>query len=184
MRSDSTKKMRRRRFADVCKKDSKPGFVLDTAVPISNKTVKMATQELHMKVRKCITELEAGRERKMKQFFIGKTFLGQNEDYTFDPTLKLTGIPENCEKYFEEDYCNDGVLVLATVTIDSIPEDCRKSWYIRRAEEYAQILETRMIATFAEKDQRLVKGTTGLSEQESNVPNVYLIFMAFTMEGM
>lgn len=183
---DSAKKKKKRKYADICKKDGKPGYVLDIALPIYNKTIKMATKELHMMVCKCINDLEAGRERKIKYFFISKIFLSQNEKYNaFDPTLKLTGIPEGCEKLFEESYGQDGMIVLATVTNDSIPDNCSNNWYIRGPEEYAQILEKRIIDIFVEReDQRLVNGTTELLEKMGSIPKVYLIFMTFTMEGM
>jgi hypothetical protein len=178
-------KKRKIQYAEMWKKDGRPGYVLDLALHIKNKDIKNATRELYRQICNRLSDLEVGRGSPVKYFFIGKIFLHQGECYTLDPTWKLTGIPDGCDVHFGKYYGMDGLIVLAAISEHSIPADCRKSWYITDPEEYAQTLERRVTDIFvAKEDQRIVFELIERSDEGSKTPSVCLLYMVFTMEGM
>ena len=180
----------KRSFTHLCRKDGKPGYVLDKAVPIVDQTIKKAAKQVRNTIRQCIKELESGEEQKLKHFYIGKTFVRRHQKHSqpFDPrdtsTWTVKGVYSRYYTHSKQHYGKDGLIVLVVVTEESIPEECSRNWYIKEPEEYALILEKRMIEYYLEReDPRLFNESTEPGGTDGGRSVAYVIYMAFAMES-
>lgn len=178
-------KKKKRKYTDICKSNANSGYVLDNAIPIINNTIKTATSQVKAHVVQCIKDLEKGRGSEVKYFYIGKTHIRGKKHHKFDPmnssTWRSGGIRhvDHCKKK----YGIDGLIVLAVITKQSIPEECRKNWYIRNPEEYALALEKRLTEEFVEMDDQRLHETIDPGSIDQGKSVAYAVYMAFTMEG-
>lgn len=145
-------------------------------------TIKMATEILYAKIGECIKHIE-GRTKEVKHYYIGMNPLNSQQCHgsVSDEGLKLVKLPEGCVKRLKEYYSRDGLIALAIVTSDSIPEECKEKWYIINLGEYTQILERRIIDVLAETgDERLILRH---AEPVDTTCEAYLIYMTYATQG-
>lgn len=172
-------------YADICKKDAIPGYVLDIAFPVIDMTIESATRKVQEKAMMCIEDLEEKRKRKIHRFYIGKSSLLKRASCQFNPNNADSWKLDTISSRYTH-HCKEGrncLIVLAVITKKSIPFDCYMSWYIVQKEEYALTLEKRVIQ-YNRKDPRLSNPHTyypgGKSKKKTAA---YVIYMAFAMEG-
>ena len=175
-----------RSFADLCKKDCKPGYVLESRVTVeSSTTIKEAFEQVGIQVCQCIKDLEAGREKKVKHIYFGKTYIRQKQDSRFSPDVPSSWMVKGiCSRYIfhsKQPYGKGGLMVLAVITRDSIPENYVQSWCIMEPEEYALKLEKRLIQYY--RDPRLYNTTTEPGSTDGGISPAYVVYMAFAMDG-
>ena len=181
--------MNERSFADFCEKDCRPGYVLDSGVPVENLTIKEAVKQVRNKVCQCIEDLEAGRKKKVKRFYFGKTYVRQKQQdprfFPDDPSSwRVKGIYDRYNFHFKQPYGRCGLIVLAVITENSIPKECAQKWYITEPEEYALTLEKRLIQYYLEReDPRLRNTSTEPGSKDKRGSPAYVVYMAFAMDG-
>ena len=110
---------------ELCTPGAAPGYVLDT---IRKKNITAATEAVQVNIKKTTTEIENLSKKKISKIYIGKSYINKKKNYAFDPddtnTWKRKGISDRCRAHVKESYGRNGLIVLAVVTKDSIPEDC------------------------------------------------------------
>ena len=101
---------------------------LDTCITIRKKNITAATEAVQVNIKKIMTEIENLSKKKISKIYIGKSYINKKKNYAFDPddtnTWKRKGISDRCRAHVKESYGRNGLIVLAVVTKDSIPEDC------------------------------------------------------------
>ena len=180
-------KGKKRNYIEICKSNTKSGYVLDNAILIVNNSIKTATVQVKAHVVKCIDELEKGRESEVKYFYVGKTYIRGKKHHKFDPgdssTWRTKGVSDRYDDHCEERYGKDGLIVLAVITKWSIPEECRNSWSIMNPEEYALTLEKRLTEEFVEIGDQRLHPTIYSGRLDQGKSEAYAVYMAFAMEG-
>lgn len=180
-----------RTLEQLCKHGAKSGYVLETGEVIECKTIAKALKVTATNIDHRMKEIEDCRGRLINQFYIGKSHVRERKTCTrFDPQNSSTwrldnGVNARYQTHREESYGRDGLIVVAVVTKNSIPEDCKKMKYITHQEEYALTLEKRLIQKYKyeRKDKRLGnKGTApGRTDQTESIG--CLIYITFTLDG-
>ena len=178
-------RMNERSFADLCEKDCRPGYVLESGVLVENLTIKEAVEQVRNKFRQCIKDLEAGRKKKVKYFYFGKTYVRQKGPQFFPHVPSSWMVDGICSRYnfhSKKRYGKSGLIVLAVITKDSILEECVQKWYIIDREEYALNLEKRLIQFYG-GDSRLKNKSTQPGSKDKRGSPAYVVYMAFAMDG-
>ncbi len=187
--------MNKRRFADICKKDAKPGYVLDKSIPLRNVKITNAVEKLHSHITACLAEICQGWGEDFKKFYIGKTRIKENSKFKFDmenpSTWRLdNGINARYCYHIKQDHGRNGLIVAGVVTRESIPESSVRDGSIKHQEEYALLLEKRLIQEFKKDCQlrgklgsKLANKSTdpGKTDNESFI--AYAVYIAFTMDS-
>lgn len=171
-------------FDEIC--SGKQGYVLDTGVTIEDKTITEATMGVSKIIDQLFCEFEGKSKSEVTKFYIGKSHIRTRRRVVFHPnnsnTWKLDhGINARYSDHVKTPYGENGLLVVAVVTIDSIPADCKDNGYITHQEEYALTLEKRLIQKFKyERGERLAnKGTDpGKTDEVKSIG--YVVYVAFT----
>ena len=123
----------------------------------------------------------------VKHIYIGKSFI-EKGTLDFDPeqhsTWKLGGIHRRYKKHKENDYGKNGLMVVAVVTKDSILDDrVAADGYITNHEEYALMLEKRLIEKYREiyRPELWNKTTApGKTDQKGSIG--YVVYVAFALD--
>jgi hypothetical protein len=120
-----------KKYVELCRKDSESGYVVDNTLEIKRKTIKQATDSVFEKATHIMADLIREKGVKVKHYYIGKTYIRRkdNSEVKFNAsdstTWKTEGISSRYYEHRKEKYGQDGLIVLAVVTHDSIPEGCR-----------------------------------------------------------
>ena len=125
----------------------------------------------------------------MNSFYIGKTYIREMASGGFNPEDPRTwnldnGINGRFRDHKKRGYGKNGLIVVAVVTKDAIPEDCRKNEYITHHEEYALTLEKRLIQYYKANPRiapRIANKTTQPGEFGKKESIAYAVYMTFTM---
>lgn len=179
------------KFDDICKKDAKPGYVLDCYVSLQNRSIASAVNQVYNHITTCMARICQGWDGNLKKFYIGKTHIKRHDKRKFDienPTTWRLGNGINARYcgHIKEDHGRNGLIVVAVLTKESIPQSCLSDSTITHQEEYALLLEKRLIQEF-KKDPilhaKLANMTTdpGKTDKESSI--AYAVYMAFTMDS-
>jgi predicted Holliday junction resolvase-like endonuclease len=93
-------------------------------------SLRKATSKLINHVEECIRKIEAGRDRKVEQFYIGKTLTHRRKRRHFhrmkSSTWKLSkGISKRFKKHHGNGYGRDGMVVLTVVSRKAVPHFIR-----------------------------------------------------------
>ena len=124
----------------------------------------------------------------MKSFYIGKSHIRKGVLRKFNPehpsTWRLAdGIDSRYKEHVKESYGRSGLIVVAVITRDSIPEDCIASGHITHQEGYALTLETRLIEKFQEdEDERLANKSIDFGHTDGAKSIAYVVYVAYTLE--
>ena len=176
----------------MCNSKCQPGFVLDSsiAIEIVENTVSAATKAIHKQTNRCIKRLKAYRDQSMRRFYLGMTNIPEIDEMQYDlDHAEMDGVVKAYMTHCKRDYGKSGMVLIAIITKQSIPEECRKNWYIREPQEYAQMVEKRLIQIFQGefgvnfKDERMVnkiEDTLIISAEEDKTHGIYI---AFNMQG-
>ena len=88
------------------------------------------TTKILRKIKQTIKEVEGGRKRKIKQYYIGKTY-AQTKQKIFDHMNKDTwakkGIIDRCTRHSKNGYGKGGLVVLTAIPESRIPIQTRLS---------------------------------------------------------
>ena len=175
-------------YLDICRKDSDPGYVIDHAVQIVDQTIKDATRRVYERASKCIDELETGKETNVKHVYIGKTYIRRKNGHCpFDrsntSTWSTEGIHSRYQDHLKSSYGKDGLIVLAVVTRESIPEKCAQDECFTDQEEYVLMLEKRVIEFCWLEDPRVHNASTKPGKTDGAESEAYVVYMSFAMNG-
>ena len=166
-------------------------YVCDTSclVNLVGKDSNEAKKKLKKKVDEIFQDLELQTEHKIKKYYIGKTFIKPRKNpknkkkyMKFDPmdpyTWKKNGISSRWGCHKKTEYGRDGLVVLAAVPKDAVPQQCRSEVH---QEQYALALEQMLLHHYKLDigDQRLHNNTF-----TSGGPIIiaYAVYVAFTLE--
>lgn len=170
-----------------------PGYVLDTGKVIVNSDIKKAVKITNENMLGHIKDIESsdGSGRKVKKFYIGKTHICESSRVDFDPCNSSTwalegGINRRYLDHFNAGYGETGLLVLAVVTKESIPKkDAIDHQYIINQEEYAVILEKRLIQMYSfpedDRDPRIANPSADAGHLDEKLSPGYVVYMAFKL---
>ena len=163
------------------------------------------TTKILRKIKQTIKEVEDGRKRKIKQYYIGKTYAHKDtsQPEVFDHMNKNTwlkkGIIDRCTHHSKKSYGKGGSVVLTAIPESRIPKQTRLS-KLKTHEDYALALEqqvinhlvfekadTRVFNQTSNEGKRQMKDTEETDEQpkekEHKNADAFLIYMAFSCEG-
>lgn len=180
-------------FADLCKEDAKPGYALDHAKVIKNETITNATKDIYKHITDTISKVEEGSGKEVDYVYVGKSHVRKLKKKPFDPKAPNTwrlddGVNKRYSDHVKKCYGKNGLIVVAVVTNESIPADCKKDGYITHQEEYALTLEKRLIQNFRKEekdmeddDKRLANKTTAPGNTDQVKAVGYLIYIAFAL---
>ena len=176
-----------RTLEELCKPGAAPGYILDTGVIIENSSIADATGIVVKNIKERMWTIETLSRRKIRKFYIGKSNARKRQNRVFNPEDKntwKTGVTSRYSYHVKEPYGKNGLIVVAVVTRDSIPEEYFTNGTIANQEEYVLTLEKRLIQKYKKgSDKRLAnKGTDpGHTDEAGSV--AYVVYMAFTLEG-
>ena len=147
-----------------------------------------ATDTLVKWVDDTITDIEIQSGKKVVKFYIGKTYVRQIKNRRFDAmnpnTWRKSGISSRWHHHRQEDYGENGMVVLTVVTKDDVPQQSIPTF--KHQEMYALALEQQLIIHYAfiRGDKRLANISThpGMQQQEESRAIGYPIYMAFTLD--
>lgn len=159
---------------------------MDTGVNIRNETITEATERVSDNIDERIKDIS-----KVTEFYIGKSHIRCKKRVSFDAekssTWKLDdGINGRYREHKEKSYGQDGLFVAAVITKESIPRSCREDGYIIHQEEYALVLEKRLIKKYHENgDTKSKLANRTLSPGNTDrAPSIgYVIYIAFSTKG-
>ena len=178
------------KFSNICKKNAKPGYVLDHYKSFHNRSITSAVDEVYNHITTSMEEIRKGWDVELKKFYIGKSHIKKHDKRRFDVSNSATwrlgnGINGRYSSHIKEDHGRNGLIVVAVVTRDSIPQSCLDDGTIKHQEEYALLLEKRLIQKFRSNHTHcsiLANTTTepGKTDGESSI--AYAVYMTFTMD--
>ena len=174
------------KFEDIV--DGKIGYVLDRGAVIVNETITEATETVTQNIDKLVSDISEG-SKEVTKFYIGKShFRTRSGKRIIDPknphTWRLdNGINGRYQDHRGQPYGQNGLLVVAVITSKSIPENCKAAGYIIHQEEYALVLEKRLIQKYKDDPMLANKPSyrTGNTDDEKSIG--YVIYIAFSTKG-
>ena len=169
----------------------KKGIVLDSSVfvTVQNKDVREAAHEIYSRIKTKKQDLEKRRKEKLVRFYIGKTYVPEIGSELKSENMK--GLRQRYSTHIKKRYGRSGMIVFAHITEESIPLDCKRSWYLLTPEEYVLAVERRLIQMFQGvfdtgekvfKDERIDNPSVDSGALSQNQSRPQGIYMAFTME--
>lgn len=179
---------RRATFEQLCAGKSS-GYVLETGVEIRFKSMTEAIEMTSGNMDHRMNEIECSLDRHIESFYIGKSHIRRRANVDFNPSNPNTwrlahGVNARHRIHVDQGRCKDGLVVVAVVTKDSILEGCRQEKYITHQEEYALILEKRLIQEYkAKKKPRLLNKGTDPGGTDKTESIGYLIYFCYTLGG-
>ena len=169
-------------------------YVCDASclVNLVGKDSNEAKEILKHKVDEIFQDLELQTDRKIKKYYIGKTFIKRRRNpnsrrtfVKFDPmdpyTWKKNGISSRWGCHKKTEYGRDGLVVLAAVPKDAVPQQCRGEVH---QEQYALALEQMLLHHYKldKGDQRLHNDTFTSGLVDGGKYIAYAVYVAFTLE--
>ena len=158
-------------------------------------TLSRASKALIKHIRKTIRSIESGRDRKVEQFYIGKTHVRSRANCNFNHMERSTwrlagGINGRFRAHRNNGYGRDGLVVLTVVTREAIPPDVQSNKKRVNQETYALALESRLIHHFLIEcdDSRIVNPSIDLGRKvnikhDKKGTRGYPLYMAFKLEN-
>ena len=129
---------------------------------------------------------------KLELFYIGKSFIDEKKGQPFslanDSTWDLEdGVKSRYKAHKVKDHCKNSLIVVAVLQDGCIPDHCISNQCFISHQEYALMLETRLIQRFMKNDEYKGKlkntGTDSGGESKKNhVASV--IYMTFSVKGI
>ena len=171
-------------------------YVCDASclVNLVGKDTNEAKEGLINKMDELFQELELQTEGRVKKYYIGKTFIKprRRPNYRkffmkFDPmdpyTWKKNGISSRWGCHKNTEYGRDGLVVLAAVTKDAVPQQYRDKGH---QEQYAVALEQMLLHHYKLEigDQRLYNDTFTSAGPDGGKSIAYAIYVTFTLEEL
>ena len=167
---------------DLCQPNAKPGYTLDmyTCVPVREKSITEAVELVHQNIEQQLKKIENGSGCQVTDLYVGKTYIRYSDCNC--ECYDENGVNNRFRYHVKKPYGQNGLIVVAWVTRESIPPDCVYNGYITHQEEYVLTLETRLIEKYQEdRDCRLGNiGTSPGRTDKGNSP-AYVIYVAFTL---
>ena len=167
-------------------------YVCDASclVNLVGKDSNKAKEELKQKLDELFQDLELQTERRVKKYYIGKTFIKRRRKskktfVKFDPmdpyTWKKNGISSRWVCHKKMEYGRDGLVVLAAVPKDAVPQQCRDEVH---QEQYALALEQMLLHHYKLDigDQRLHNDTFTSGAPDGGKKIAYAVYVTFTLE--
>ena len=139
-------------------------------------------------VDKCIVKIEKRHRRKIKNFYIGKTYVRQRKDVKFNlldwSTWNTSGIKSRFAHHQQTEYGQSGSVVLAVVTEDALPCNATQNKSRITPEGYALTLENALIEhyLYERDDPRIENRTRDPGKKDHDKSIGYALYMAFRLE--
>ena len=178
---------------------SQKNYACDYLVDIDGEAfpkIKKAARRLISHAKKCLneTDLQRSPEEKVVKFYIGKASIHRRRrgrsgyvsfNHLVSNTWKKTGISSRWSVHKKKPYGKDGMFVLAAISKESLPPQCRQTGKSKRhQEDYALALEQRLIHHFMfdKADERLENKTVTSGGSDGRSSIAYALYMAFAVE--
>ena len=181
-----------RSFDDLCKGVT-TGYACDCLVDISDtKSGATAEQALIDHVNYCIRCIETQSDRRVEEFYIGKTHVRkiQRKGITFNHMDRSTwrlddGINKRYRHHCDNGYGRDGLVVLTVVTREAIPAAVRASLPKFDHEDYSLYLERCLIQHFKRNrgNARLHNKSADAGGRVSSSAAGYPLYFAFKVSS-
>ena len=155
---------------------------------IENKTIAESVENVSRYIEQCMDDITRGWRSPIGKFYIGKTHLKKSKrakefSVTKPATWRIgSGVSQRFCDHVKQDHGKNGLIVVAAVTKESIPPSCLISQSITHQEEYALILEKRLIQKFRKKDPRLANRTQEPGKTNRERSKGYVVYITFTMD--
>lgn len=183
--------MPKKKFEELC--SGKIGYALDSPFRtyIENETISEATKIVGQQIKELFESIEKSAKKEIVEFYIGKSHIRKRARGVFNPkqsgTWKLDhGINARYSDHVGNSYGKNGLVVVAVVDAKSIPDDCKVDGYITHQEEYALILERRLIQKFQKDDKwgsMLANKGTDPGRSDGQRSKGYVVYIAFALAG-
>ena len=151
------------------------------------KKVKRIKRKLVRQLESTVRELELQSDRTIDKIYIGKTFIQRRRNpgggfKAVDPinhhTWKKNGISSRWQVHRHEDYGRDGMVVLAAITKETMPERCRDRVH---QEHFALAMEQKLLHHYllSHPDPRVVNESFSTGQTTKHRCSAYAVYMAF-----
>ena len=148
-------------------------------------TIQEAEKTLTEQIDKLFQDLKIQRERDIKMFYIGKTYVQCNKKYKgVNPknplTWKKDGISSRWNDHRKEEYGRDGMIVIAVITRDQVPITAAPKV---KQELYTLALEQRLLHYYqiTKGDERLHNDTFTSGGIDKKGSAGYALYVAFSL---
>ena len=173
-------------FDELCN-GSVRSYACDNLIDITRTRTEEAVKMLLEHVDKCVDDIETGRDCKVEHFYIGKSHVRKRARRTFNHMNRTTwkldkGINSRFAAHSRTDYGRDGLVVLTVVTKEAIDPDIRRNKPKFHQEDYALILESRLIQEYMRTDSRLANDTVATGRRDQTASIGYPLYLAFKVE--
>ena len=179
------------KFKELCDGSSQ-GYAWDNLIDITKTrygrvpTIRQAEQMLVDQIDNCIDTIKDKTGRDIESFYIGKTYVEERMNRDFDhmdpDTWKLDGgINGRWKAHKDGGYGQDGLIVLTAVTRKAIHPCIRKNKPDLLHEDYALVLERRLIEDYL-TDRRLHNKTMKPGRRDYNTSCGYVLYIAFKLK--
>lgn len=175
-------------FEELCRPGAKSGYALEKGVVIKREDIANAIILTANNIDELMTKVEVSSGRHIKSFYIGKSHVRERKIHRFNPESPCTwrldsGVNARYKCHVNEGYGRDGLIVVAVVTEESIPDDCMISKSITHHEEYALTLEKRLIQKYMKRDNRLCNKSTEPGKTDKKESKGYTIYVCYVLQG-
>ena len=148
-------------------------------------TLQKAEDKLTEKIDTLFQDLRIQTGKEIKMFYIGKTFVQANQKYTKLNQLKPDswrkgGISSRWNDHRKEEYGRDGMIVIAVITRDQVPEGAASKV---KQELYTLALEQRLLHYYqiTKGDERLHNETFTSGGTDKKGSAGYALYVAFSL---
>ena len=148
-------------------------------------TIQEAEDKLTEKIDTLFQDLRIQRDKEIKMFYIGKTFVQANQKYTkLNPLIpdswRKGGISSRWNDHRKEEYGKDGMIIIAVITRDEVPEGAAPKV---KQELYTLALEQRLLHYYqiTKGDKRLHNDTFTSGGTDKKRSAGYALYVAFSL---
>lgn len=159
------------KFDDLCREHPKEGYALNYDFEVIYRAnLKEDTANVCKTIKDCIKEIQKGTERKIKKYWIHKTY-ARKKHKTFDSEDSSTWSDSNVENRYSTYKRKDGIdgmVVVAAVDKDACSD----------AQEHTLSLKKTVVGELKQKSRK-IKGTTRKGNKDDGKSPAYILYLTY-----